>query len=281
MTDLKQRQFNDAFKNALIAADSQSKIHAVMGKPDGTLYYVDFDNVQHLDLIHVTMNDPNTSATGTRVVRCKKVLPQWGLNVILRYDTDGVLEVTEEDTNMSGKFSGGRNFNTPAHAWAHQIFGPDPVFLSGLNLLPLLSHPTPTPSLSIVLEPYAYQFEGVNKYWAGGEIDLTGYYSAIGGTQAFVIICLDPSSNLPVVVNGVGVTPFTPYDPDGLVLFDGTDVAAIDTSNYIRSAAIRLYMAQTRIIWSDIFADLKAMAGGSSSTTLSGDNYTTRLFFGA
>lgn len=194
-------------------------------------------------------------------VRCTKVMPVYGLDVNVRRGVDGIMEVVEIDHDLAMAFTDGRPANVGPHAAYHSRLGPDALYIEGLQFRPLLTRPATTPGLTVYIEAYAYRYNGFNKYFSGGEVDLTSYVPSTSGQHTFVIVSLDPATNTPVVTPGTTTTPFVPSTTS--IPFTGSDVAGIQTGSLMRSAAVRLYYGQTVIRPIDIFMDLRGSAGGS------------------
>jgi hypothetical protein len=260
---MNQKKFNQTFTQVLSKFKNQGRIHATLGAPNGDLYYYDLSGNIVPDLIWASLSD-----TSVRAVRNKHVLVQSGLHVVLEYASDGVLEVIEEDSSLSRPFSGNRNFNIPNHAWAHGLFGPDALYIDGLQLKPLQPHPNFPSDMNLVVSEYSYYFGGSNQYLAETLIDLSSYFAAIGGgAQNFVVIAIDPATATINVYNGFGATPFVPSIYS--VPFTPGDVATIDCGTDKRICAVRLYSGQTQITWADIFLDLRNSAGFTETADVS------------
>jgi hypothetical protein len=187
--------------------------------------------------------------------RCTKVAPQYNLQVKLRRAHDDALEVVDVDYNLSMEFTSGRSANVGRHAWQHARLATDALYVQGLQFLPFLTRPTDTPSLSVYVEPVSYGYNGTNKYWPGGEIDLTAYLPSNANEHTCVVVGLDPSTNALAATEGDTVIPFVPGINS--IPFTGDDVAGVDCGDDRRSAAVRLYYGQAAINPIDIFMELR------------------------
>jgi hypothetical protein len=265
----RQQKFNDLLDGVFNRHQTKRRIAAKLGTADGRLLYYDESGTLIVGWVWATVQFADGAEKTTVAVRCRNVAADYGVPVWLVYASDGVLEVEAEDSVQAEQYGDGRMYNVPEHRWSHSIDGPDPLFLEGRNLLPLLVHPNePTPDLNVYMRELHYRYSSTNKNWATALVDLTSYVPTNAGEHRLVIVCLNPATNASAVYAG---TPVVPIVQDfNNVFFTGADIATIDTGSTIRAAAIRLYYSQTEILWSDIFMDLKTLATIAVDSTGSG-----------
>lgn len=192
-------------------------------------------------------------------VRCRKVTQKYGWPVLVEYSHDGVLEVVGEDGEEAIRFAGERGGDVGPHRWSHDLLGPDPDFVAGLRLKPLLCRPTNTPSLSVYVEPYSYEYAGTRKTWPGGELDLTSEIPSTGSEQVLIVVCLNPVTNALTYYTGTVLSPYVPGATGQP--FTATNIDAIDTDATWQVAAIRAYNGQTQFLWPDWVADRRDWIG--------------------
>jgi len=256
MADRQQKQFNEALSRAIQTHSKRRHFTARLGKADGTLYVTQVDGTRKPGYVWARV-DFTGSGVVEMVVRCRKVVRAANLWVVVAFsDIDDELEVVEEEPTLGVKFAGDRNINVPEHAWQHDRFGADPLYLNGLLFQPFLVTPSDDNDLKVYLRPFYYKYLGTPKVWDGGNVDLTDYVPNVG--QDCVIVALDPATNLPVVIEtGLGDSFLNPSLDN--IPFEKLDIAAVDHAHYWPSAAVRLYSQQTSIDVRDIWFDMRWM----------------------
>ena len=100
MTNLKQ-----AFINAVGTASDQRGKPAILGKKDGTLYWVDQSGMTHRTRVWARLGEQNSAQLV--VVDCLKASPQVGLPVRVDH-VNGVLTVIDVDSKRAIEVGGGR-----------------------------------------------------------------------------------------------------------------------------------------------------------------------------
>jgi hypothetical protein len=248
-------------KRAFLAVMLAEGIPGVMGKGDGsTTYYTDPDGTTHRDKCWVRIGDP--SNTTSVVARNTRIPAQYGLPVVVAVRR-GVIEVIRADYQRAGEYTEHRLVEIPSHAWTHQRFGSDPLYVEGIQVMPLMTVPQNPADMTVYVEPGFYRYLGTEKAWTGGDSDdLSGYVPdahALTGfiNHHFVIICLDRASNALEVVDGDDDTTSNYQCP-----FTASDVAAISIDDdYYPLAAIHLYQGQTAIQVRHIFMDHRLWGG--------------------
>jgi hypothetical protein len=227
---------------------------ALLGDGQGNLYVFNPDGSRSSGMVWARVD-----GMGVCSVRCRKISQQRDLPVIVDYGIDQVLEVVEENGAEAIAFTGDRGRSVGPHRDTHDILGPDPDFIQGLRLLPLLCHPTNPPSLSVYVRPYSYEYNGMRKTWIGGGIDLTSEIPTSSNEQLLILVCLNPATNALSYYTGSNTTPFVPGDS---VSFTASEIDAINTGTDWQIAAIRAYAGQTQFMWSDWMADRRGWISG-------------------
>lgn len=252
MADLKQ-----LFKTAVASSMDLRGKPAVLGKIDGTLYW----SSSRRDMVWARVGE--SSSFQEMVVQCTKVTPQYDMPV--RVDlVNGIMSVVAVDEKRYLEFSGNRpGGNVGAHAWLHGRLGPDPLYITGLQYLPLLVVPTNPAGMTVTVEQGAYRWGGAYKIWeraASGS--LAAYVPGSSTVKHFVIICLDRVNNAIEIVDGDDLTA-----GGGDALFGGITLSVADVleiaidDTYLPLAAILLYNGQTEIRAADIVFDLRTWGG--------------------
>lgn len=258
------------FKTAVAsAADNRGK-PGILGRVDGTLHWVSASGTVHRDKVWVRVGEAQSRQEV--VASCYNVSPQYDLPV--RVDNvNGALTVISTDTKRAEKFSGNRpGFNVPAHAFVHGRSGPDPIFIEGLQVLPLLVTTTTPASMAVTVQGGAYRWlDEMVIFEKASSSSLTSYLPADNTVKHFVIICLDRDSNAIAIVDGGDIA-----STGGDALFPGeatitpADVLAIDIeAHYLPLAAVLLYYGQTAVRLADIVMDLRlwGMESGDKGAT--------------
>lgn len=257
MTDLRT-----LFRNAVATASDQRGKPALLGKTDGTLYW----SSSRRDKVWARIGESGSNQEA--VVQCTAVTPQ--IDMPVKVDmVNGVLSVVAVDEKRYLSFSGNRpGGNIGAHAWLHGRLGPDPLYLTGLQYLPLLVHPSNPAALTVTVEQGAYRWEGAYKIFETADSSsLSAYIPASALVKHFVIVCLDRANNVFVIVDG-GDVPL-----GGDALFSGASVTVADVTAvtiaaaYLPLAAVLLYYGQTTIRAADIVMDLRQWGNEAGTTT--------------
>lgn len=149
MTDLKQ-----LFKTAVASSMDLRGKPAILGKIDGTLYW----SSSRRDMVWARIGE--NASFQEMVVHCTKVTPQYDMPV--RVDlVNGIMSVVAVDEKRYLEFSGNRpGGNVGAHAWLHGRLGPDPLYITGLQYLPLLTVPSNPIGMTVTVKQGAYRWEG-------------------------------------------------------------------------------------------------------------------------
>lgn len=213
-----------------------------------------------------------STATASQV-RCRNVVPAYGLPVIVKPGDDGILEVLRADPRMEDAYAGntGANFNIAIHAPNHGRYGPDPIFLSSKQYLPLATIPATPASTSVYVNPIWYvDTSGDQQYFAGGNISLSSEIAALTtNQQQLVIIALNRATG--ALTKTTGAATVFVIDTLYEMPFTTANVQAISVAvNNIKSQAVRIYAGQTTIQLYDMPDDFDLrnwldIAGGSMS----------------
>jgi hypothetical protein len=256
MADLKRLA-----KRAFLAIMNSEGMPGVIGKGDGTTtHYTDPDGTPHRDRCWVRIGDPsNASVT---VARNTRVPAQYDLPVIVAWRR-GAPEIIRADYERAAEYTENRLVELPSHAHTHQRFGADPLYVEGMQILPLMARPQNPADMTVYVEPGFYRYLGTEKAWTGGDsADLSGYvpstHSVTGYVNHhFIILCLDRASNSLVVVDGDDDTTTTYQCP-----FSTSDISSTSIDDdYYPLAAIHFYQGQTAIHPRDIFIDHRLWGG--------------------
>ena len=254
-----------AFKSAVARVTDERGKPAVLGKSDGTLYWTDPSGMTHRTRVWARIGEQNSNQAV--VVDCLKASPQVDLPVRVDY-VNGVLTVIGVDDRRAIEFGGGRP-GTPvgAHAWLHSRLGPDPLFISGLQYLPLLVTPRNPADLTVTVQGGAYMLDDGSLQFL--ETAVSGSLSAYvpGSGYHFVIVCLDRPNDAIVIVDGADVSNSSDA-LFGKATVSKAEIEAVSISaDYWPLAVVLLYEGQTQIKARDITHDLRAgnSGGGGGS----------------
>ena len=254
-----------AFRGAVARINDQRGKPAYLGKTDGTLYWVAPNGTTYRTKVWARIGEE--ASRQEQVVDCLAVSPQ--LNMPVRVDhVNGVLTVIDIDNRWYAEFSGDRpGGKVGAHAWLHSRLGPDPLFISGLQYLPLLVTPTNPADLTVTVQAGAYMLDDGSLQFL--ETAVSGSLSAYvpGSGYHFVIVCLDRPNDAIVIVDGADVSNSSDA-LFGKATVSKAEIEAVSISaDYWPLAVVLLYEGQTQIKARDITHDLRAgnSGGGGGS----------------
>lgn len=251
MADLKQ-----LFRTAVASSMDTRGKPAILGKIDGTLYW----SSSRRDMVWARVGEP--SSFQEMVVRCTKVTPQYDMPVRVDLIND-TMTVIDVDDKRYLEFSGNRpGGSVGAHAWLHGRLGPDPLYITGLQYLPLLVVPTNPAALTVTVHQGAYRWDGTYKIFEETTSgSLSSYIPGSSGGKHFVIIALDRVNNTIVIVDGDDLTTGSDALFSGITLMPG-DVTAVSIDDaYLPLAAVLLYNGQTEVRAADIVMHLRPEGG--------------------
>lgn len=250
----------EALDKLFAASKRRNAIRAIMGDGEGNLLPTDPDGAVLPGYVWVRIQVGDEGGLSLRQVRNRVLPPVYGMPVILGYGYDKNLEVQAEDPSITPDFMAGRG-TTGNHAWTHQVFGPDTLWVQAYQIMPLLAHPTYPSSTSIAIEPYSLDLPSGPVFYPGEtSVALSSYIPSNAGEQRPIVVGLDTASLEAVIVAGDALTPVV---PTGYAMpFTGADLVDIATDpGVLRIAGIRLYYGQTIVTWTDWIADLRQSAG--------------------
>ena len=254
-----------AFRGAVARINDQRGKPAILGKTDGTLYWVSPAGTTYRTRVWARIGEE--ASRQEQVVDCLAVSPQ--LDMPVRVDhVNGILTVIDIDNRWYAEFSGDRpGGKVGAHAWLHSRLGPDPLFLSGLQYLPLLVTPTNPADLTVTVQGGAYMLDDGSLQFL--ETAVSGSLSSYvpGSGYHFVIVCLDRPNDAIVIVDGADVSNSSDA-LFGKATVSKADIEAVSISaDYWPLAVVLLYAGQTQITARDITHDLRAgnSGGGGGS----------------
>lgn len=247
-------ELHRAVRQATLNIVQAEGVRGLIGKGDGTVGYVDDAGTAHGDLCwaRVGLQNPATEA----VIRCVDVPQQYNLPVIIA-DRGGVLTAIRVDTLRAYSWSDGQFVNIMPHAWTHGRYGPDAVYIMGLQFLPFACHPAIPPDLTVVVEGGFYRYGGTFTAFETTTSDsLSAYVPASSSYSHFVLMCLDRSTNALAIVDGTDLSGNAKAVPTA------SEIEALTVPDaYWPLAAIRLYNGQTEILPRDICTDLRLWGG--------------------
>lgn len=261
-----------AIRRGILAAVQAEGTPGRLGRRDGQLSFTDATGTTYRDRVWVTLDGAKGEA---EIVAINHVVPR-SYNLPVRVTVrDGVHTIIGIDGPYTAQYSGGRPVATAEHAWMHSRPGPDPLYVGGLQVLPLMATPTSPPSMAVTVTRAQYRYGGELKLWdTGDSADLSAYIPA-ANVQHFVIICLDRANNALVIVDGTDSSgssdalhqPGTYNQP-----FTAAEVAAISIDDaYYPICAVRFYYGMTRILAPDIIFDCRLWAGEVGGAVDAGD----------
>lgn len=248
-------------RGAILKSVHDEGVAGLIGKGDDeTTYYTDPQGTTYKD--HVWVRIGNPSSTTTVVARNTRVPAEYDMPVIVA-ERHGGMEVIRADYARAAERTGHQVAEVGPHAHTHSRFGSDPLYIEGMQVIPLMTRPQNPADMTVYVSPGFYRHLGTEKVWEGGNTnDLSSYIPSTHSNSAFVnhyfiIICLDRSNNEIVVVDGSSKTT-TNYR----VPFDAADCAAIDIDDdYHSLSAIHLHQNHTAIVTRDIFMDMRFWGG--------------------
>ena len=258
-----------AFIGAVSRINDQRGKPAYLGKTDGTLYWVAPNGTTYRTKVWARIGEE--ASRQEQIVDCLAVSPQ--LDMPVRVDhVNGVLTVIDIDNRWYAEFSGDRpGGKVGAHAWLHSRLGPDPLFVSGLQYLPLLVTPTNPTDLTVTVQAGAYMLDDGSLQFL--ETAVSGSLSSYvpGSGYHFVVVCLDRPNDAIVIVDGADVSNSSDA-LFGKATVSKANIEAVSISaDYWPLAVVLLYAGQTQITARDITHDLRpGNSGGGSGGAVAG-----------
>mgnify|MGYP001287929233 CR=1 FL=1 len=250
-----------AIRRGILAAVQAEGTPGRLGRRDGQLSFTDATGTTYRDRVWVTLDGAKGEA---EIVAINHVVPR-SYNLPVRVAVrDGVHTIIGIDGPYTAQYSGGRPVATAEHAWMHSRPGPDPLYVSGLQVLPLMATPTSPPSMAVTVARAVYRYGGELKLWdTGDSADLSAYIPAASNVQHFVIICLDRANNALVIVDGTDSSSDALHQPGTYNQpFTAAEVAAVGIDDaYYPICAVRFYTGMTHILAPDIIYDVRLWGG--------------------
>lgn len=252
-----------AFYGAVRRANNSGEIQAVIGKGD-TAQTVFVDGKPQYVWVRIQKSGGETG--DPQHALCNRVLPTHGANVICKMNSRDILEVMNPDPTAAPLYSD-QSTAVGKHAVHHGFHGVDAIQVAGLQFLPLLVHPKPSPDMNVVVESGVYfDTNGTQQLYDGASLDLTSYVPGTVNQQRIVIVGLDTGDETLSVTAGTAqaflVSNFR-SNP-----FQTTDIETVLTSvpgDVLPLAAVRLHYSQTLVTTYHMMRDLRNYAGNSTS----------------
>ena len=250
--------FAGFFRKAVFKTVDNRGRAGLLGRIDGTVVYTDDNGNVYRNKVWVRIV---TDAGVTEVVAENRSVPlQPGLPVRVA-TINGTPVVIGSDTVPANIFTGGYMSAVPEHAWTHGRYGPDPLYITGNQFLPLAARPTQPAAMTVTVEQSFYRWEYEERFFATTtSASLSGYVPSNSGEQHYVILSLNRSTEALVITDGTTMqTPLireVPFTNAAILAL----VKTIDWACY-PIAAIRFYYGQTAVRAPDIFMDLRLWAG--------------------
>lgn len=117
--------------------------------------------------------------------------------------------------------------------------------------------------MTVAINGTFYNHNGDLKYFPDSTLDLTANKPATAGQWRWVVVCINPATNLPIAVNGTPQSTATPLDIE--------DIAAIDVTTYLPLFGVKVKQSDTSLGAIDRYADAREWLNrGGGVTTLDG-----------
>lgn len=174
----------------------------------------------------------------------------------------GDLYIIGGDLDEQSSFTGDIPINLDSPPHTHRLgFGMEDV-VEGRRIQPGLVHAFTVLGvygLEVYIEPFHYITNGARKFWGGGSIDLTSFLPGSANTWRWVLVGINPATNLPTAVSGTALSLLSPLAT--------ADLAAIAFSDKIPLAGVKLRNGQTAINEERDFADCRTAFAASAATS--------------
>lgn len=170
-----------------------------------------------------------------------------GLPVVVRPGDDGVMEIVGLDGAVAEQFAGAGAPIGDVGPHSHRLgYGLEDL-VESKRFEPGLVSPYNTSSLVVYIDPFFYQWQGVDAVFAGGTLDLTAHVPT-AGLWRWVKVGIDPTTNTPTAVAGTAITQTSPLTAEAL-----RDVVLTG----IQLFGVKLRAAQTAFSNTDDFVDCR------------------------
>lgn len=246
------------FRKAVTNSMDKRGFPAVVGKADGTVLWVDHNGITHRDKVWVRVG--NHLSRDYIVAKCQDVPPTAGLPV--RVDNvNGHPTIVGIDQLPATQFSENLPISSVGpHGWLHDRLGSDPIYITGLQYMPLMARPTVPASLSVIVGGGAFIWGGKLKIFEEESISLSSYVPASSGVTHFVIVALDRSTNAAAVIDGSDITGTNDALGLGSDTIPAADIEAVAIDKkYIPLAVVRLVTGQSSVTAIDIKQDVRPL----------------------
>lgn len=200
-----------------------------VGKPNGTIAITGKPH-----LIWVTTSRGNTIKAINLGVPATLGFP-----VIVEKDRDNNWIAKSPDGQRAAEFVGDAASGVGSAPHSHRIGFGNEDLVEELRFEPGLVHPTDPESLSVYIEPFFYEYNDTQTFFAGGIIDLTSNRPATANTWAWVKVGINPTTNLPTATTGTEQLKSVPLT--------GSQLAAVSFAGKIALAGVKLRNAQSQI----------------------------------
>lgn len=185
--------------------------------------------------------------------------------VILKRNRAGQLEVTDLQVDkalemVSGDHRKLSTLLTPIHD--HSIAGGNPDPVESRRFMPGLLHASS--GLTVYIEGFAYRWNGQDKRWLGGSMNLltpVDYRPSTASTHAWVKVGIDPETNTPVAIEG------DEYPLAVTLTSDQLDAIDFATDNYIPVGGVQLSQGQTDSPLEDDFMEARQIINAGAGAT--------------
>lgn len=200
-----------------------------VGKPNGTILIT---GKPHLIWV--------TTRRGSTIKAINLGVPTTlGFPVIVEKDRDDNWVVTTPDGTRASEFVGDGSKGIGDSPHSHRIGFGNEDLVEELRFEPGLVHPTDPESLSVYIEPFFYEYNDSQTFFAGGSIDLTSNRPATANSWAWVKVGINPTTNLPTATTGAEQLKSTPLT--------GSQLAAVTFAGKIALAGVKLRNSQSQI----------------------------------
>lgn len=180
------------------------------------------------------------------------VTAHWDLPILVYRDPDfpDIWKVWGRDISRYEDW-GGVSY-LPPHADAHSFgggrTGADVVWVFKQQMMPLLTRPNATATMSVYVQSDYYLWDGQYRWWPGsGTADLSGYRPTGGANIRYITLYLDGSTGLLEVLTGDEFSALYPPDnPEQFIPVPSPDQG-------IPLAGIKLLTGTSTLGWGELF----------------------------
>jgi len=238
MTDV--RELRKAFDKAVRNAQRRARMAGRLGYQDSSGNWV-FDVPGWPNYVYVRLGrDEETTTLHKAVNHAVGLVPD--LPVWVERTAEGTLAIVGVRTAEFQVFAGGTRTGATVAPHTHEPGGGmvDPV--SERRIKPGLVRAYKSGGaygLSVYIEPFTFRYNGIEKRWAGGTLNLAAYLPGTANTHRWVKVGVDPNAVTAVAVAGP--------EKSKLVNLLDSELDAISFQSYIPLAGVKLVYGQTAI----------------------------------